>query len=160
MKSISAGIRCLQNRYCYGSFAGSNRDTTTTTEVLSVNKSELVEAIAAESELSKAEAERALNAFISTVSNALKKDDTVQLVGFGTFSSSQRGARVGKNPRTGEAIKIAARKVPKFAAGKGLKDLISGVKKPAAASKGAAKGASKGAAKGASKGGAKGGSKK
>ena len=116
-----------------------------------MNKSELVEAIAAESELSKADAERALNGFVSAVGAALKKDDTVQLVGFGTFSVSQRGARVGKNPRTGEAIKIAARKVPKFAAGKGLKDLIGGVKKAASASKGAAKGASKGAAKGGAK---------
>lgn len=120
-----------------------------------MNKSELVEAIAAESELSKADAERALNAFVSAVGAALKKDDTVQLVGFGTFSVSQRGARVGKNPRTGEAIKIAARKVPKFAAGKGLKDLIGGAKKGGSASKGAAKGGSKGASKGAAKGGSK-----
>jgi DNA-binding protein HU-beta len=120
-------------------------------EVLSVNKSELVEAIANESELSKADAERALNAFVSCIGTALKSGDTVQLVGFGTYSVSERGARVGKNPRTGEAIKIAARKVPKFAAGKGLKDLIGGAKKGAGASKGAAKGASKGAAKGGSK---------
>ena len=115
-----------------------------------MNKSELVEAIANESELSKADSERALNAFVSCIGTALKKGETVQLVGFGTYSVSQRGARVGKNPRTGEAIKIAARTVPKFTPGKGLKDLIGGVKK-SGASKGAAKGASKGAAKGGSK---------
>jgi DNA-binding protein HU-beta len=97
-----------------------------------VNKSELVESIANGSELSKADAERALNATVDSITKALKKGDSVQLVGFGTFSVAKRNARKGKNPRTGEAIKIPARKVPKFSAGKSLKDNVSGIKKPAA----------------------------
>jgi DNA-binding protein HU-beta len=110
-----------------------------------VNKSELVEAIANGTELSKSHAERALNVTIEAINGALKKGDSVQLVGFGTFSVAKRNARKGKNPRTGEAIKIAARKVPKFTPGKGLKDLVNGVKKEAA--KPAAKPAAKGGAK-------------
>lgn len=94
-----------------------------------MNKSELVEAIAKDTELSKADAERALSATVETITKALKKGDSVQLVGFGTFSVSKRAARKGKNPRTGEAIKIPARKVPKFSAGKSLKDTVSGLKK-------------------------------
>jgi DNA-binding protein HU-beta len=130
-----------------------------------VNKSELVEAIAGGSELSRADAERSLNAMIEAVSSELKKGGSVQLVGFGTFQVSQRGARKGKNPRTGEAIKIAARKVPKFTPGKGLKDLVNGAKGAAkggakAGAKGGAKAGAKGAAKGGAKAGAKGGAKK
>lgn len=74
--------------------------------------------------LSKADTEKALSAFTGTVSKALKKGNKITLVGFGSFSVSKRSARVGRNPQTGKAIKIAARKVPKFSAGKTLKDLV------------------------------------
>lgn len=89
-----------------------------------MTKSELVEAIANEADLSKADAERALNAFINTVKKSLKKGNPVTMVGFGTFDISKRKARMGRNPQTGEAIKIAAATLPKFKAGKGLKDAV------------------------------------
>jgi DNA-binding protein HU-beta len=89
-----------------------------------VNKSELVEAIAASADISKAAAGRALDATIDAVRKALKKDDTVTLVGFGTFYVGKRAARNGRNPRTGNSIKIKAAKIPKFRAGKGLKDAV------------------------------------
>lgn len=89
-----------------------------------MNKSELVDAIAASADLSKAAAGRALDATIDAVRKALKKDDTVTLVGFGTFYVGQRAARNGRNPRTGSSIKIKAAKIPKFRAGKGLKDAV------------------------------------
>lgn len=121
-----------------------------------MNKGDLVDAIAAGSGLSKAQAERALNTTIDSITGTLAKGNSVSLIGFGTFSVSQRGARKGKNPRTGEAIKIAARKVAKFKAGKGLSDTVRGVKKaakaaPKAALKKAAKAAPKAAAKGKKK---------
>lgn len=94
-----------------------------------MNKSELVAAIAAKSELSKKDAEKALNAFTESVSDQLKKGEKVQLVGFGTFEVIKRAARTGKNPQTGKAIKIPACKAPKFRAGKGLKDTVNAVKK-------------------------------
>ena len=78
-----------------------------------MNKAELVAAIADESELSKAKAEHALNATLETIKKAVTKGDNVQLIGFGTFSSGKRAARVGRNPKTGEAIKIAASKTVK-----------------------------------------------
>ena len=81
-----------------------------------MNKSELIEAIAKSSELTKADAERALNATIETIVKAVAKGDTVTLVGFGTFKSSKRAARTGRNPATGAAIKIAASTVPRFIA--------------------------------------------
>jgi len=87
-----------------------------------VNKSELVETIAAEADLSKAAASRALGATIDAVRKALKKDDTVTLVGFGTFYVGKRAERNGRNPRTGQSIRIQAAKIPKFRAGKGLRD--------------------------------------
>jgi DNA-binding protein HU-beta len=90
-----------------------------------VNKTELIEHIAAKSDISKAAATRALASIIEAVKKTLKKGDTVTLVGFGTFSVSKRAARVGRNPRTGEAIKIKAAKVPKFRPGKGLKDALN-----------------------------------
>ena len=90
-----------------------------------MNKSELVAAIADEVGISKAAAERALGAVTDSVTRALKKGDTVTLVGFGTFSVTKRAARTGKNPRTGESIKIKARKVPKFKPGKALKDALN-----------------------------------
>lgn len=98
-------------------------------EEVQVNKAELIEAVAKETGLSKADAERAVNATTGTISKALKKGDTVQIIGFGSFSVAKRGARTGRNPKTGETLKIKATKVPKFTAGKGLKDLVSGKKK-------------------------------
>ena len=90
-----------------------------------VNKSELIDAIAAASDISKADAGRALDATLDAVTGALKKGDSVSLVGFGTFSVKQRAAREGRNPQTGETIKIAAANVPGFKAGKALKDAVN-----------------------------------
>ena len=82
-----------------------------------MNKAELVDAIAAESSLTKADSKRALDAFLGVASKTLKKGDKVILIGFGTFSIAQRAARTGRNPQTGKAIKIKAKKVVKFKAG-------------------------------------------
>lgn len=90
-----------------------------------MNKTELVAAMAAKAELSKKDSEKALKAFMETVSEQLKKGEKIQLVGFGTFEVVKRAARTGKNPQTGKAIKIAASKAPKFKAGKGLKDAVN-----------------------------------
>ena len=90
-----------------------------------MNRAELVAKIAEKSELTKKDAEKALASFISSVTEALKDGDKVQLVGFGTFEVSKRAARTGKNPQTGEAIKIPASKSPKFKAGKALKDTVN-----------------------------------
>jgi len=90
-----------------------------------MNKSDLIDAIAANSGLSKADAGRALDGFTGAVTKALKKGGTVSLVGFGTFSVKKRGARTGRNPRTGETIKIKASKNPSFKAGKALKDAVN-----------------------------------
>lgn len=90
-----------------------------------MNKTELVDSIAKKSGLTKKDSEAALSAFIDAVSKALKKGDRVQLIGFGTFEVSKRAARTGKNPQTGEQIKIPAAKLPKFKAGKALKDLVN-----------------------------------
>jgi len=88
-----------------------------------MNKEELILEIA-ETTCTKAEAERALDAALGAIKNALKKGDKVTLIGFGTFSVAERAARKGRNPQTGASIKIAARKVPKFTAGKALKDYV------------------------------------
>lgn len=90
-----------------------------------MNKQELVEAVAASADISKAAAERALNAVIDTVTGALKNEDTVVLVGFGTFQVKDRAARTGRNPKTGEPIQIPAAKIPGFKAGKALKDAVN-----------------------------------
>lgn len=90
-----------------------------------MNKTELIEAMAEQTELSKKDAEAALKAFVDVVSEELKKGEKVQLVGFGTFEVSERAAREGRNPATGEAMTIKASKAPKFKAGKALKDLIN-----------------------------------
>jgi len=90
-----------------------------------VNKSELIDSIADSADLSKAAAGRVLDATIEAVKKAMKKGEMVTLVGFGTFYVGKRAARTGRNPRTGDAIKIKAAKVPKFRAGKGLKDAIN-----------------------------------
>ena len=90
-----------------------------------MNKTELVAAIAEQAEISKKDAEKALKAFTDVVAEELKKGEKIQLVGFGTFEVSERAAREGRNPQTGEAMKIAASKAPKFKAGKALKDSIN-----------------------------------
>ncbi|HIZ82464.1 HU family DNA-binding protein [Clostridium sp. Marseille-P3244] len=90
-----------------------------------MNKTELIAAIAEKAEISKKDSEKALKAFIDVVTDQLKKDDKVQLVGFGTFEVSKRAAREGRNPQTGKTMKIAACKAPKFKAGKALKDAIN-----------------------------------
>ncbi|MBQ2664735.1 MAG: HU family DNA-binding protein [Clostridia bacterium] len=90
-----------------------------------MNKTELVAAVAAKAELSKKDAEKAVAAVTASIGEALKKGDKVQLVGFGTFEVRKREARTGKNPRTGETIKIKASKVPAFKAGKALKDSVN-----------------------------------
>ena len=90
-----------------------------------MNKGELVEKIATEAQLSKASANRALDAFMEAVSESLKKGDPVALVGFGTFSVKDRAARKGRNPQTGAEIQIRASRVPGFKAGKVLKDSLN-----------------------------------
>ncbi|MBQ3124100.1 MAG: HU family DNA-binding protein [Clostridia bacterium] len=91
-----------------------------------MKKQELIAAIAQEAEISKKDADKALAAAINAISKALADGDKIQLVGFGTFEVRERAARTGKNPRTGEMIKIAASKVPAFKAGKALKDVVNG----------------------------------
>ncbi len=90
-----------------------------------MNKAELVDSIAEETGLTKKDSEAALKAFINSVSKELKMGGSVQLVGFGTFEVGKRAARTGRNPKTGEALKIKASKTPKFKAGKALKDLVN-----------------------------------
>lgn len=94
-----------------------------------MNKSELIDAVATKSELSKAAAGRAIDALIEEVVTTVAKGDTVTLVGFGTFKSAARAAREGKNPKTGEKIKIAATTVPKFSAGSTFKEKVAAKKK-------------------------------
>jgi DNA-binding protein HU-beta len=89
-----------------------------------MNKAELIAAIADHAELTKTQAAAVVEAFTSTITKALKKGDTVTLVGFGTFSVRKRAAREARNPRTGETIKLKASKVPVFKAGKALKDAV------------------------------------
>lgn len=93
-----------------------------------MNKSELIEAMANTASLSKKDAEAALNAYTDVITEALKKGDKVTLVGFGTYETRKRAARTGKNPQTGEAIKIKAAKVPAFKPDKALKDTVNGAK--------------------------------
>ena len=90
-----------------------------------MNKAELIDALATSADLSKASAARALDSALEAITKALKKGNSVTLVGFGTFMVRSRKARIGRNPRTGEAIKIKATKVPAFKAGKALKDAIN-----------------------------------
>lgn len=90
-----------------------------------MNRNELVDAVASKSELRKSEASRAVDAVFDAIVEALKGGDEVRLVGFGTFSVAARAASEGRNPRTGEKIKIAASKQPKFRAGKGLRDSLN-----------------------------------
>lgn len=91
---------------------------------MSMNKTELVDAIAANANITKVAAKTALEATLTAISDSLQAGDSVQLVGFGTFKVNNRKARTGRNPKTGKEIKIAATKVPAFVAGKGLKDAV------------------------------------
>ena len=90
-----------------------------------MNKSELIEAISKSADISKAASEKALDGALNAIRSTLKKNSSVTLVGFGTFKVGKRAARMGRNPRTGEAIKIKAARVPKFSAGKALKDAVN-----------------------------------
>ncbi|NLO88791.1 MAG: HU family DNA-binding protein [Clostridia bacterium] len=90
-----------------------------------MNKSELISAVAEKADLTKKDAEKAVNALFKSIEEALARNDKVQLVGFGTFEIKERAARVGRNPRTGEEIKIPATRVPSFKAGKALKEAVS-----------------------------------
>jgi len=94
-----------------------------------MNRQELIEALASKTNSTKADADRSIAALIDIVSSTLKKGDSVQLVGFGTFEVRKRAARAGRNPATGAAIKIKAAKVPAFKAGAGLKAAVNGAKK-------------------------------
>jgi DNA-binding protein HU-beta len=89
-----------------------------------MNKAELVDAIAKEAKISKAQAQEAVDSFVKNVQGVLKKGDRLTLVGFGTFSTSKREARTGRNPQTGKPIKIPAKKIARFTPGKSLKDAI------------------------------------
>ena len=90
-----------------------------------MNKTELIDAVAEAADLTKAESSRAVDAVVAAVTKALKDGDAVTLVGFGTFQVRDRAARTGRNPKTGDTIKIAASKNPSFKAGKALKDAIN-----------------------------------
>lgn len=94
-----------------------------------MNKSELIDAIAAGADISKAAAGKALDTAIATITKAVTKGDQVTLIGFGSFKAAKRAARVGKNPKTGAAIKIPATTVPKFTAGAGFKAAVAKKKK-------------------------------
>ena len=89
-----------------------------------MNKAELIDHIAASADISKASASRALEATLGAITETLKAGDSVSLVGFGSFAVTQRAARMGRNPKTGEEVRIEAAKIPKFRPGKGLKDAI------------------------------------
>ena len=90
-----------------------------------MNRTELISAMSEKSELTKVDTEKSLKAFIATVTDELKNDGKVQLVGFGTFEVTERAERQGRNPKTGETITIPASKSPKFKAGKALKDIVN-----------------------------------
>ncbi len=90
-----------------------------------MNKQELISAIAEKGGITKADAEKAINAFVETTKEALAKKESIQLIGFGTFSVSERSARTGRNPQTGKEIQIAAKNVAKFKAGKALDESIN-----------------------------------
>ena len=100
-----------------------------------MNKTEFIAAVAEKAEISKKDSEKALKAFVDVVAEQLKAGDKVQLVGFGTFEVVDRPAREGRNPKTGETMKIAASKAPKFKAGKALKDVVNTPAAPAKKSK-------------------------
>ena len=109
-----------------------------------MNKAELIDAVAAKTGSSKAKTAETLDALMATVKETLAKQQSVQLIGFGTFAVTERAAREGRNPATGKTIKIAAKKVVKFKVGKAMSDAVAGVKPAKAAAKPAAKPAAKG----------------
>jgi DNA-binding protein HU-beta len=116
------------NRDCYNFLSGGRSRLATpqqTEKGIPVNKSELIDAIARHADISKAAAGRALDATVNAIKSSIKKGDVVTLVGFGSFYVGKRTARQGRNPRTGATIKIRAAKVPKFRAGKALKDAVN-----------------------------------
>lgn len=90
-----------------------------------MNKTELVAALAEKASLTKADADKSINAIVSAIEETLAKGEKIQLIGFGTFEVKERAARTGRNPQTGKEIKIAASKVPAFKAGKALKDIVN-----------------------------------
>ncbi|WP_405349476.1 MULTISPECIES: HU family DNA-binding protein [Ruminobacter] len=90
-----------------------------------MNKQELIEKLAEKSHMSKSDAKKTLDALLETISESLAKGDSVQLVGFGTFKISERKARTGRNPRTGEQVKIAAKKIPTFSPGAAFKNAVN-----------------------------------
>lgn len=90
-----------------------------------MNKNELIDSMATEAGMTKANTEKALDAFVASVTAALKKGDEIRLVGFGTFSVSKRAATTARNPRTGETIKVPAKKVARFKVGKSLQDAVN-----------------------------------
>ena len=94
-----------------------------------MNKGELIAALAAKTETTKKESEVALNGILDVIAESMQKGEKVQLIGFGTFEAKERPARVARNPRTGESVKIASCKAPVFKAGKALKDLVNTKKK-------------------------------
>jgi DNA-binding protein HU-beta len=94
-----------------------------------MNKKELIDAMAIRTGSSKADADRAVGALIETISDTLKKGDSVSLVGFGSFEARERAARIGRNPKTGEELNIAASRVPAFKAGAMLKAAVNGTQK-------------------------------
>jgi len=94
-----------------------------------MNKADLIAKVAEEAALTKVQAENAINSFTGAISKSLSEGESVTLIGFGTFSVSERAARTGRNPQTGAALKIAAKKLPKFAAGKALKESVDKPKK-------------------------------
>ena len=100
-----------------------------------MTKAELVTMVAEKADLTKKDAEKAISAVVDSISETLAKGEKIQLVGFGTFEVAERAARTGKNPQTGEAIKIPASKAPKFKAGKALKDVVNTPAAPAKKSK-------------------------
>ena len=100
-----------------------------------MNKSELISAVAEKAEVSKKDTEAVINALTSTIVETVAKDEDVQIIGFGTFTVAERAEREGRNPATGEVMKIAASKSPKFKAGKAFKDAVNTASKPAKKSK-------------------------
>ena len=113
---------CLRNRLYLYTVNETRKLLTLKSFVM--NKAQLIDAIAANAGLTKADAKKALDAFIKATTQALKKGDRVALVGFGSFSVAKRSARTGRNPQTGKEIKIAAKKVVKFKAGSDLSDVV------------------------------------
>jgi DNA-binding protein HU-beta len=128
-RQMRASIRLTRgNRDCYKSLSAGARDLppgAAHRKGTAVNKSELIDAIARHADISKASAGRALDATVNAIKGSLRKGDVVTLVGFGSFFVGRRTARQGRNPRTGATIKIRAAKVPKFRAGKALKDAVN-----------------------------------